>query len=438
MSYVRGERRLGILDKILKLLNSLSFRVLLALSLGLAVGALVAAYGDSAAGRAIGWLEAVGGLWLNALRMTVVPLIFAVLVGGIAQVSDAAATGRLALRALAWFGGLLALSALTSLTLSQGLLAVWPVAPESAQALQAGVSGAAAPVAATAPDFAVWIRGLAPSNPIKAAADDAILPLVVFAAFTGFAITRLPAARRLALLDVIEAVGEAMVIIVRWVLWAGPLGVFALGLGVGLRAGVGAAGVLGHYVVVASAAGLEIAALAYLLAIIVGRVPIARWAQATAPVLATAFATQSSLACLPAMVERARDDLGVPARVAGLVLPLAVAVFRFTSPAVNLAVCVFVAHVSGVHPTLLQYAGAVLVAIAMSIGSVGLPGQVSFIVSVAPICLALGLPTSLLPILLAVEVVPDIFRTLGNVTGDMAVTQILARGENPLEPARQA
>lgn len=438
MSYLRGQRHRGILDKILKLLNSLSFRVLLALSLGLAVGALVAAYGDSAAGRTIGWLEAVGGLWLNALRMTVVPLIFAVLVGGIAQVSDAAATGRLALRALAWFGGLLALSALTSLTLSQGLLAVWPVAPESAQALQAGVSGAAAPVAATAPDFAVWIRGLAPSNPIKAAADDAILPLVVFAAFTGFAITRLPAARRLALLDVIEAVGEAMVIIVRWVLWAGPLGVFALGLGVGLRAGVGAAGVLGHYVVVASAAGLEIAALAYLLAIIVGRVPIARWAQATAPVLATAFATQSSLACLPAMVERARDDLGVPARVAGLVLPLAVAVFRFTSPAVNLAVCVFVAHVSGVHPTLLQYAGAVLVAIAVSIGSVGLPGQVSFIVSVAPICLALGLPTSLLPILLAVEVVPDIFRTLGNVTGDMAVTQILARGENPLEPARQA
>ena len=438
MSYLRGERRRGILDKVLKLLNSLSFRVLLALSLGLAVGALVAAYGDSAAGRAIGWLEAVGGLWLNALRMTVVPLIFAVLVGGIAQVSDAAATGRLALRALAWFGGLLALSAVTSLVLTQGLLAIWPVAPESAQALQAGVSGAAAPVAATAPDFAAWIRGLAPSNPIKAAADDAILPLVVFAAFTGFAITRLPAARRLALLDVIEAVGEAMVIIVRWVLWAGPLGVFALGLGVGLRAGVGAAGVLGHYVVVASAAGLEIAALAYLLAIIVGRVPIARWAQATAPVLATAFATQSSLACLPAMVERARDDLGVPARVAGLVLPLAVAVFRFTSPAVNLAVCVFVAHVSGVHPTLLQYAGAVLVAIAVSIGSVGLPGQVSFIVSVAPICLALGLPTSLLPILLAVEVVPDIFRTLGNVTGDMAVTQILARGENPLEPARQA
>ena len=119
-------------------------------------------------------------------------------------------------------------------------------------------------------------------------------------------------------------------------------------------------------------------------------------------------------------------------------LPLAVAVFRMTSPAVNLAVCVFVAHVYGLQPSMLQYTGAVFVALAVSVGSVGLPGQVSFIVSVAPICIALGLPIELLPILLAVEVVPDIFRTLGNVTGDMAVTAILARDEPQAEPATQA
>ena len=100
-----------------------------------------------------------------------------------------------------------------------------------------------------------------------------------------------------------------------------------------------------------------------------------------------------------------------------------------TSPAVNLAVCIFVAKVYGLEPSPLQYAGGVLVALAVSVGSVGLPGQVSFIVSVAPICIALGIPIDLLPILLAVEVVPDIFRTLGNVTGDMAVTAIVARDE---------
>ncbi len=203
----------------------------------------------------------------------------------------------------------------------------------------------------------------------------------------------------------------------------------------GLRAGVGAAGILGQYVITASAAGLAVAIIAYLLAITVGRAPLGRWARATSPVLAAAFATQSSLACLPAMIERSRDDLGVPARVANLVLPLAVAVFRMTSPAVNLAVCIFVAKVYGIEPTPLQYAGGVFVAIAVSVGSVGLPGQVSFIVSVAPICIALGLPIDLLPILLAVEVVPDIFRTLGNVTGDMAVTTIVSRHAPAEAPA---
>lgn len=421
----------------MKFLRSLSVQVLIALALGVAVGAAAAAYGGEGSRQVIEGVEALGGLWLNALRMTVVPLIFAVLVTGIAQVSDAAATGRLAARAVLWFVVLLLVSAVTSILLCNAVLAAWPVSEAAATALRAGAQAPAAGVA-TAPDFVAWVKSLAPSNPIKAAAEDAILPVVVFAVFVGFALTRLTDGKGKTLLDVFQALGEAMIIIVRWVLLAAPIGVFALGLGVGLRAGVGAAGILGQYIVVASLAGLVIAVLAYILAITVGRVRLGRWARATSPVLATAFATQSSLACLPAMIERSRDDLGVPQRIANLVLPLAVAVFRMTSPAVNLAVCVFVAHVYGLHPSVLQYTGAVFVALAVSVGSVGLPGQVSFIVSVAPICIALGLPIELLPILLAVEVAPDIFRTLGNVCGDMAVTAILARNEPDSETATQA
>lgn len=417
-------------------IRSLSVQVMVALALGLVVGAVAAAYGGETAARGIEGVEAIGGLWLNALRMTVIPLIFAVLVTGIAQVSDAAATGRLAMRAVAWFVGLMLLSAVTSILLVNGILAAWPVSEAASAALRAGAQAPAADMA-TAPDFGAWLRSLAPSNPVKAAAEDAVLPVVVFAVFVGFALTRLPDGRGRPLVEIFQALGDAMIIIVRWVLLVAPLGVFALGLGVGLRAGVGAAGVLGHYIVTASAAGLVIAIVGYVLGVVAGRVPLATWAQATAPVLATAFATQSSLACLPAMIERSRDDLGVPARVAGLVLPLAVAIFRFTSPAVNLAVCIFVAKVYGLEPSMLQYSGAVLVALAVAIGSVGLPGQVSFIISVAPICIALGLPIELLPILLAVEVVPDIFRTLGNVTGDMAVTAIVSKGEREA-PATQA
>jgi Na+/H+-dicarboxylate symporter len=227
-----------------------------------------------------------------------------------------------------------------------------------------------------------------------------------------------------------------MVTIVRWVLWAAPVGVFALALGVGLRAGVGAAGIIAHYVAAIVLGNIGMTLVAYLIAL-AGRVPLARFARAAAPVQATAFATQSSLACLPAMIERCRDDLGVPDRVTGLVLPLSVALFRVTGPVANLGVALFLLRVYDVHPGPLQMAGAIFVSVATSLASVSLPGQISFFASVAPICLTLGLPVDILPILIAVEVIPDIFRTVGNVTADMALTAVLARGEAkaPQDPA---
>src|SRR5690606_29734647 len=199
-----------------------------------------------------------------------------------------------------------------------------------------------------------------------------------------------------------RAVSEAMIVVVRWILLAGPFGVFALALGVGLRAGFGAAGTLVQYVIIVSAATLAIAIVAWLIAVTWGRQPIARFTAAAAPVWAIAASTQSSLASLPAMLEAALRSLRVPAHVADVVLPLSVAVFRFTSPVANLAVCFFVAHLYGAQPTLLQIGGAIIVAFGVSVGSVGLPGQISFVASIAPICMALGVPFELLGILLAV------------------------------------
>ena len=108
-----------------------------------------------------------------------------------------------------------------------------------------------------------------------------------------------------------------------------------------------------------------------------------------------------------------------------LVLPLAVAVFRLTSPVANLAVCLYVAQLNGIELGLPALIAGGLTAFAVSIASVGLPGQVSFFAAVGPICLAMGCPLGVLPLLLAVEVVPDILRTVGNVTADMGVTRIL-------------
>jgi Na+/H+-dicarboxylate symporter len=407
--------------------KALSVQVILALTAGLCAGALASPLEGGPYGEALASLESVGTLWLNALRMTVIPLVFSLLVTGIASVTDAASTGRLAVRSLLVFAVMLVSATLYAVIVLPGVLSIWPVDMEAAETFIAG-SGASAIEAVEPPHFGEWIAGLAPSNPVAAAAEGAILPLVVFAIFFGFASTRLPAAQREPFVSFFRSLSDTMIIIVQWVLIVAPIGVFALSLGVGLRSGLGVAGLLVQYLVIACVVTAGVSVLACLFAAVWGRMSLARFLGAAAPVLAVAFSTQSSLASLPLMVERSRDGMGVSHRVVNLTLPLAVAVFRMTSPVTNLAVVYFMAAVFGLEFTTQQIIAGALVAIAVSIGSVGLPGQISFIASVAPISIAMGVPLELLGILLAVEVIPDIFRTVGNVTGDMAATAVVDRG----------
>ncbi|HVZ99621.1 MAG TPA: cation:dicarboxylase symporter family transporter [Caulobacterales bacterium] len=409
--------------------RSLSFYVLLGLVLGLAAGVAIQRYGGSEWQAVAQGFAPIGGLWLNALRMTVVPLVFALLVTGVASVTDAASTGKLTARAMVLFSVLLVFGALYSFAFTGALLHWWPVDRADAAKIMEGIDASAASI--PPPDFGAWVKALAPANPIAAAASDAVLPLSVFALFFGFAVTRLAPPLRDLLVNLFRAVSEAMVVIIHWVLLAGPIGVFSLALGVGASAGLAAAGTLAHYIAIAVIVGLGVTLIAFVLAVTWGALPIGRFVAAATPVWAIAFSTQSSLASLPAMLEASRQ-LKISERIADLILPLAVAIFRFTSPVINLVVVLFVAHVHGVVLAPQAYLAGILASYAASIAAVGLPGQVSFITSIAPICLAMGVPIDLLGVLLAVEVIPDIFRTLGNVTGDLAATAILSRKERAL------
>lgn len=410
------------------MLKWLSIITVLALASGVAAGAVVGASGDVGLMGFATEVEYIGALWLNLLRMTVVPLVFSLLVVGIASVADAASTGKLAARSLMVFGVLLASAAVFACVGFPAVLALWPVDQTAASAFIAG-AGEAPVTPASPPTIGAWLAALAPGNPIQAAAEGAILPLVVFALFFGFAATRLPATQRDPMVAVLRAISETMIVIVRWVLYAAPIGVFALALGVGLTAGIGIVGLIFQYIVIVSVLTAAIVPMAFLFAIVWGRAGIARFTNATVPVLAVAISSRSSLASLPLMVERSRDAMGVSERVANIVLPLAVAVFRMTSPVANLGVVFFCAAVFGVNLTPDKIVIGGFVAIAISIGSVGLPGEISFVASVAPICMAMGVPIELLGILVAVESVPDIFRTVGNVSGDMAATVIAAKRE---------
>lgn len=408
-------------------MKAISIFVLLALVAGLVVGALIRSSAPQLT-EAADIASAFGGLWLNTLRMTVVPLVVSLLITAIASVADTAKTGGLVARAIGLFTLLLFFAATYSVLVTNGWLAIWPLDRAAADAFIAGVGDEAVTITEP-PTFVAWLQSLAPYNPVKAAAEDGMLALVVFSIFFGFAAATLKPEMRAQIVNFFRAVSEAMIVIVHWVLLAGPFGVFALALGVGLHAGFSAAGTLAQYVVIVTGVTAGSTFIAWLIAVTWGGQPIARFTSAATPVWAIAASTQSSLASLPAMLEAALCGLRIPPRIADVTLPLAVAVFRFTSPVANLAVCFFVAHLYGLEPSFVQILSAVIVAYAVSIAAVGLPGQISFIASIAPICLALGVPTEVLGILIAVEVIPDIFRTLGNVTGDLAATSILARNQ---------
>lgn len=403
----------------------MSLRMLASLLIGLAGGALAAGFNAPWLDAASAVAAPIGALWLNALTMTVVPLVFGLIVTGVGEAAGEIGARSLSGRAFIWFAILLVGASAIGGATSVGLL---QLAPPPARLDAFGPLGAPPTVAPAAE----WLTGILPTNPIKAAAETAMVPLVAFALLFGFAAARIGAELRDAMLKLMRAIVETMLVIVGWVLLVAPVGVLALAFLVGARMGAGAAGSLAQYVFVVACACLAATAAAYVLAVWAGRLSPVVFARAALPSQTVALSTQSSLASLPAMID-ASAPLGVSRRAAGVVLPLAVSIFRAASVAANLAVAVYLAHLHGVPLGLPVIVLGVLVAAAVSIAAVGLPAQVSFFTTIAPVCLAMGVPIVALPILLAVETIPDIFRTIGNVTADLAVTRVVGR-EQGAEP----
>jgi Na+/H+-dicarboxylate symporter len=308
------------------------------------------------------------------------------------------------------------------------LLAAWPIP----QAAVGALSGGGAPDPGKVPGFGQILEAMVPSNIFAAAAEGAMLPVVVFASLFALAMTRIAAAPRTTLLSFFEGLAAAMMVIVGWVLMLAPIGVLGLAIALGAKTGADAIGGLAHYIVVVSTAGFVVLVSAYLIAMVLGRRSLGAFARAMLPVQAVAISTQSSLACLPAMLAASRR-LGVREATADFVLPLAVAIFRATSPAMNMGVAIYAAHLTGTPLSIWALGAGVLVAFLVSLSSVSLPGTLSFVVSVGPIAMAMGVPIAPLALLVAVEMLPDIMRTLGNATADVAVTTAVdrARGEDP-------
>jgi Na+/H+-dicarboxylate symporter len=406
-----------------------SFRAywaLAALIAGLALGGLSEAFEPSARAGALATAGFVGALWLNALKMTVIPLVVALLVSGIARSAEAARAGRIAGRSVAWIFVICTASAVFGAVAILLLTALFPLSRKTAGLLQGALAGVEQKAPHELPGVIEFFKGVVPDNVFAAATNGDVLPLVVFAVLFAVALTRIaPAARKL-VVELFEAVADALLVIIGWVLWIAPLGVFALAFTVGSAAGGAAFAGLGHYVALISAIGILVTLAGYAFGIAGGGIRAGLFARGMIPPLAVAVSTRSSLASLPAMLAAGRT-MGIREQVADVTLPIAVALFRATGPAMNTAVAFYVAHWLGLQPSVPQMIAATAVGAVMSYGAISLPGEVSFISSIAPIAMALGVPIAPLALLVAVEMIPDIFRTVGNVTLDVAVTAVVDR-----------
>jgi Na+/H+-dicarboxylate symporter len=400
---------------------SATTRVLAALVLGLLAGALVLAHPAPALLMFVRIVEPIGTLWINAIRMTVVPLVVSLLITGVASSGSIGTIRTLGVRAASTFVGLLAVSAAIGVIVVPWLFTGLHVDG----ATMASLRRAGAPPAATASGFAEWVTSIVPANPIRAAADGALLPLVVFTLAFALALLTVRAENRRLVVAFFAAVADAMLVIVRIVIALAPIGVFALMLPVASRVGLTAAGALAYYVVATAAAvTLGIVAL-YPIVTVVARLPLSQFAKAVVPAQVVAAASSSSLASLPALVDGAERRLRLPPSASGIVLPLAVSSFKLASPILWQAAAVFLARMYGVPIGPTQHLTVAATAMLVSFSTPGVPH--GWLLGVSPLIASMGVPPEGIGLLIAVDVVPDIFATTLNVTGDMAAAAIVVR-----------
>ncbi len=397
-------------------------RVLLGLVLGFALGLMLAGNGSPAAVGLLAVLSPLGTVFINLIRMTAIPLVTSLLVASIGSASASAGLGRTGIRALVISLVLLTIAAVGSAGVSTLVLS-GPFIDQAAALALRGTATAGSTVTAAAPSLAGWFVDLVPQNPLRAAADGAMLPLIVFSVLFGLALAQIIPEKRDPLLRAVEGIAETMQRLVARVLVLAPVGVFALAVPLATKLGWSAAGAVVAYVVLVVTLTIVAAAvLLYPLGILAGPLRPAAFVAYCAPAQAIAFASRSSLAALPAMLESA-EKARLPSSSTAVILPLAAAAYHFGAAVAQTVGVVFLAHLYGVPLTPLQMASVVVAVVLATYAVPGIPG--GSIIAMVPALAVANVPVEGMAILLAVDTIPDMFRTTANVTGTLTLTAVL-------------
>lgn len=401
-------------------------RVLLGLGLGLCVGLAIAALAPSADSswmRIVSVIEPIGTLWVNAIRMTVIPLIVPLLIVGVVESGDTRRIGSLALKSFGLFIAMLSVLALSTALVGPWIFQHLQLDPVSTAALRASAKVTIEP--ATQFRFIDWLTSLIPVNPIKAAADGALLPVVLFTLAFSFALSRTAEATRTTMVTIFRGISEAILILVRWILALAPVGVFALAVALGSRLGAAAIGAIGFYIAVCIGMMVVSFGFLYLMVGLGTRIPLRKFSRAVLPAQAVAFSSRSSLAALPALIGGARDQLQLSEEVTGFVLPLGVSAFKLTAAIYWLIGALLVARLYGLDLSTSQIATIAVASVILNASTPGIPSGGLLIQ--APLYSAMGLPLEGLGVLIAIDTIPDMFKSMINVTADMVVATLLDR-----------
>jgi proton glutamate symport protein len=354
----------------------------------------------------------------------VIPLVVSLIITGTASMADVKALGLMGARALMTFLLLLVTMVIVIVPVAP---AVFALLPDGARpTLPAGAAEAAGEVTTSgqAQSFASWVASLLPANPIGAAARGEMMPFVLFVLLVALAIAHSSEATRSSLVAFFRALGEAMMTLVRGVIWFAPIGVPALVLPLAAHAGAALVGAIGFYIVAYSALSILCTAILYPIVFVATGIPIARFARAALPAQLIAFSSSSSIAALPALIEAAESRLTLPATVTGFVLPLAAAMFKIAGPVSWTVGALFVGWFYNVPLHAAELTTIAVASVFLGFAAPGIP-RGAFIL-LTPLLLAVGLPAEGVGLLIAVDAIPDTFATVLNTTGNLAATAVVA------------
>jgi Na+/H+-dicarboxylate symporter len=387
---------------------------------GLVVGLLAAATGNSVLHAIANGSAPFGQIFINGVRMIVIPLVVTIIFASIARLGDIRALGRMGGRTLSFYG----LSLIPAILIGMGIMTVGlRFVPELTMPAADSVT---VPQLRGLTEFFV---GLVPANVFASAAKGAILPLIVFTALFAAAAGTLAKERRERMVQGAEDISAALIKLVWWVLYLAPIGVFGLIAPATAKMGWGVIQSLGVFIFsVVLALGIYLCFI-YL--------PLIMWHAKIGPLavlknlsgaITIAFSTTSTATAIPVTREEVIKNFEVSETVADLIVPLGASLYRPGSALFQGAAIVFLAHIYGV-PLAIGALGAIFLAVFLVSLTVA-PVPSSGVVTMAPALEAVGIPVAGLALILGVDRIPDMFRSSVNVIGQAAAAVLVDEGED--------